>query len=514
MQDTPLIARNPANDRVIATYPLPDAAQVTACMAAARRAVTAAAVTSLPGRCALLRSLCALIAERSDDIVDCIVATTGKTRLDALAAEVFAALEYIRYTARNAPRFLEEQRVPASFFFNRSSGSVIYQPRGVVAVIAPWNYPFYLSLAPVVSAIAAGNAVILKPSEYTLPVGTALAELCAAAGFPPNLLQVLPGTAETARQIIAAQPDMVFFTGGTRAGKEVMAACTERLTPCILELGAKDPMIVCDDAPFARAVEAAVYGAFMNAGQTCVAVERLYVHAAIYPRFLHAVTERVRALRVGPDGDLAAVTTPEQRRVIEEHVTDALQQGAVAVTQFSHNGPYYAPVILTQVHDGMRVLQEQTFGPVLPVIPFTTDEEAVRLANTGRFGLNASVWSSTPARARRIAAQLVTGSCVINDVIVNIAHPGLPFGGQKESGWGAYHGREGLRAFCRQTSLTVNRGTRQREVNWFPYTVRTYVLLRQFLVLRFTRGVWRKKIRALVEIIRQARNTDRTEGTP
>jgi acyl-CoA reductase-like NAD-dependent aldehyde dehydrogenase len=278
------------------------------------------------------------------------------------------------------------------------------------------------------------------------------------------------GGPEVGQALVAARPDTIFFTGSVATGRRVMAAAAEHLIPVTLELGGKDPMIVFADATFERAVAGAAYGAFTNAGQTCVAIERAYVEEPIYESFVDAVTEAAGRLRVGSEGDVGPIINPAQCTTIDAHVDDALERGARLTTERRREGSFYHPMVLRDVDHSMSVMTEETFGPVLPVMPFATEREAIELANDSCYGLNASVWTVDIDRARRVATSLVTGNCAINDVLTNIANPHMPFGGEKHSGMGRYHGPEGLRAFSRQKSVMVYAGRRAREINWFPYT--------------------------------------------
>ena len=268
-------------------------------------------------------------------------------------------------------------------------------------------------------------------------------------------------------------------------GRRVAQAAAQRLIPAILELGGKDPMIVFEDAHLERAVRGALYGAFSNAGQNCVAVERLYVQRSIYDRFVARLIEETAKLRVGGgiDADLGPIIAPAQIAIIEDHVADALAQGAKAAPAptLQREGNRLQPLVLTNVDHSMQVMREETFGPLLPVMPFADEAEAIALANDSAFGLNASVWTRDLARGRRVAGRLVCGACAVNDVLKNIGNPATPFGGAKQSGLGRYHGPEGLHALSRQKAIMVSRGTLTREPNWFPYDNTVHAALRALI---------------------------------
>lgn len=411
-----------------------------------------------------------------DRIVERIVAETGKVPVDALTGDLMTTLDLLSYLEAQVTTVLASEERPGHPLFVGSRFRVEYHPLGAVVVLAPWNYPLQLSLIPALTALAAGNTVVLKPSEVTPSVGELIANLAQRAGLPKDVLQVVSGGPEVGAALVQARPDKIFFTGSVATGRRVGAAAAELLIPIELELGGKDPMIVFADAHFERAVGAAVYGAFVNAGQVCVGIERVYVERPLYGRFVEAVTQAAQALRVGSsvDDDVGAIIDPRQRAVIDAHVDDALARGAKATTRVTREGALYHPVVLEGVDHSMKVMTEETFGPILPVMPFDGEDEAVRLANDSIYGLNAAVFSADLPKAERVARRLVVGSCAINDVLKNIGNPHMPFGGVKASGHGRYHGPEGLRTFSRSLSLTLNGGQLPREVNWFPYGARVY----------------------------------------
>jgi acyl-CoA reductase-like NAD-dependent aldehyde dehydrogenase len=357
-------------------------------------------------------------------------------------------------------------------------------------------------MVPLVTALAAGNTVILKPSEITPTIGELVHFLCKESGLPEDVVQVVQGGGEVGRRLIKAGPDKIFFTGSVETGKKVMRAASEELIPLALELGGKDPMIVFSDAHFDRAVQGALYGAFSNAGQTCISVERCYVQESIYQRFVEALSREVQKLRVGSgiESDFGPIISPHQIPVIEDQIEDALNKGARVITNGKRQGSFMQPVILVDVDHSMKVMKEETFGPVLPIMPFTSEDGVIRLANDSIYGLGASIWTSDLEKGERVARQLMTGNCAINDVIRNVANPHLPYGGVKKSGIGRYHGPEGLGSFSIQTSIMVNKGKRKREVNWFPYSRKMYDLVRLMMCLRYQKGL-RKKAEKMVDFL-------------
>jgi acyl-CoA reductase-like NAD-dependent aldehyde dehydrogenase len=429
-------------------------------------------------RVSYLRNLRILITQKRDDIAKVISESTGKPVTESLASEVLVVLESLRHLETHARKTLQNQRIKTPITLLGKHSYVTYQPRGVVLVISPWNFPFQLSMVPVIEALAAGNSVILKPSEVTPQVGHLIQELFKAAGTPDGLVQVVQGDREAGARLVDAGPNYIHFTGSVRAGRQIQMAAAKQLIPTTLELGGKDPMVVFDDANLQRAVQGAVWGGYSNSGQVCMSVERVYVQRIIYDAFVQILAAEVAKIKQGSgqvdEVDVGLMTIGVQVETVKRHVQNALEGGARLV--YGHHPETWAehsmmvrPMVLADVHHQMDIMREETFGPVLPIVSFDTEEEAIALANDTRFGLGASVWTSDLRRGRRVVSRLMTGNACINDVIINIANPHLPYGGIKEGGIGRYHGEEGLRAFSVQTSVVVSSGRKTREVNWFPY---------------------------------------------
>jgi acyl-CoA reductase-like NAD-dependent aldehyde dehydrogenase len=341
-----------------------------------------------------------------------------------------------------------------------------------------------------ISALLAGNAVLLKPSELSLPVGALLISLFGKLNLPDGLVQWVIGDGQAGALLIDAAPDLVFFTGGTAAGRAVMRRAARHPIPVLLELGGKDAMLVFADAHLQRACDAALYGAFLNSGQVCIAVERLYVQRNAYESFVQdlcAGAARLKAGRNG-EGDIGAMTSPRQIEIVAAHYEDALRQGARASGPLIRDGNYLQPVVLWNVHHGMQVMREETFGPLLPVMAFDDEDDAVRSANDSLFGLNASIWSGNLQKAERVARRLQVGNWMINDVLKNVGHPGLPFGGVRHSGFGRYHGAEGLRNFTYSVSCMISRSRLPKEPNWFPYSEERYRQFRAYVDCLYGEG--------------------------
>jgi acyl-CoA reductase-like NAD-dependent aldehyde dehydrogenase len=433
-----------------------------------------------------------LLLDRADAIIEVICKETGKLEGEAVMAELMATAELIEFYRKHGAKALRPVKVSAGLMLPHKKARQYYEPMGVVGVISPWNYPLTLAMGPTVTAVLAGNTVVLKPSEVTPLVGLEVGRLFAEVGEHPDIVQVVTGKGATGDALVRSGVQKIAFTGSVRTGKLVMQAAAETLTPVVLELGGKDPMIVCDDANLERAANGAVWGAFTNAGQTCIAVERVYVQEKVYDRFVDLVVDKAKAVRqgVGDGHDIGSMTFAKQVDIVEAHVNDALEKGAKAVVgghRLQQPGLWYEPTVLVDVDHTMDVMREETFGPVLPIMAFKDDDEALRLANDSPYGLNSSVWSSDSGRADRLASGIEAGNVCVNDCLVNYAVGGLPFGGVKESGIGRVHGVEGLQSFSNVKSVLSSRLTLKREPYWYPTPGWFSGAMKKVLRLRYRR---------------------------
>ncbi len=490
---------SPLDERILKTYSISSRDEIAHKMEAARLAAIIWAGYAVPKRVALLSRLRAIVLADLDDIVSTMMTVTGKVKTEVLLGEIYPVLELLRYYEKNAARILAPCRLSTSpLAFPNASAQFERRPHGVVAIISPWNFPFQLTLSPLLTALFSGNAAIFKTSELSIPVGELIMQLLSRIDLPTGLVQQIIGGAETGEHLIDSRPDLVFVTGGVRAGRAIMARAAQHPIPVILELGGKDAMLVFDDANLTRACNAALYGAFSNSGQVCVAVERLYVQDSCYPQFLQMLQDVVAKLTVGhgAEGDLGALTSLDQYAVVETHYQDAIAKGAKASAPLQLHGRYLKPVVLWDVTHDMKIMREETFGALLPVMAFNTEEQAIQLTNDSDYGLNASVWSADINKAERVARQLQVGNWAVNDVIKNIGHAGLPFGGVKNSGFGRYHGAEGLRNFTYTVSGLTSRSKLNDEPNWFPYSGKRYLQMRGFIDFVFGSGsLWQRIVR-------------------
>jgi succinate-semialdehyde dehydrogenase/glutarate-semialdehyde dehydrogenase len=391
--------------------------------------------------------------------------------------EIFASCDSLSYYPKHAEAILrpEKRRLHGMMRFMKQL-RVNYRPLGVVGVISPWNGPLILSLNPSVQALMAGNAVLVKPSEVTPFSGALLGQLFEGAGLPDGLLTILTGDGETGAALVEAGVDKISFTGSVTTGRKVGEACARQLIPCTLELGGKDPMLVCEDANLDFAAGGAIAGAFLNAGQYCCGTERVYVAEGIADAFTEKVLARVSELRQGGEGefDIGAIFWDRQLEVIERHVDDAVSKGAHALAGGRRNpdldGLYYEPTVLTEVNHDMLVMRDETFGPVLPIMRVRDMEEAVHHANQTTYGLAASVWTQDKRRGIELAKQIRSGSVCINDMAVTYGVPEAPFGGLRNSGVGQVNGLVGLRGYAHAQPILIDRWGGRQVAGSYPYS--------------------------------------------
>ena len=428
------------------------------------------------GRYRWLGALRDWLLDNTDRIADIMQAEAGKVRGDT-PSELLYLPYLINFYGAKADKFIGDETVrPHSALLASKKLKVQYRPYPVVGVISPWNFPMALALGDAIPALQAGAAVVVKPSEFT-----PLSLLEAVKGWKeeigaPDVFDCVMGRGEAGAALID-NVDFIQFTGSDRTGRKVMGRAAETLTPVSLELGGKDPMIVLSDADIDRAANAAAWGGMFNAGQVCLSVERIYVEEPAYDEFVSKLTREVNGLRQGPDGrkpesDVGAMTSPNQIGIVEEQVEEALAKGARALTGGKRRegpGDYFEPTVLVDVDPEMKVMRDETFGPVVTVTKVRDSEEALRLANDTRYGLGATVFGEK-TRAESVGRRIEAGAVNINDVIVNYIAVDVPMGGWKESGIGFRHGEYGLKKYCRPESIVVSRVGGKREPSWYPYT--------------------------------------------
>ncbi|HEX4076329.1 MAG TPA: aldehyde dehydrogenase family protein [Candidatus Acidoferrales bacterium] len=496
---------DPATNETIAQFDSTDPADIPAIFARARAAQTEWAAQPIRERSAALRRLRDAIFDSRDEITGIISRETGKPRVEAIFAELILALDTADFIARQAPKWLRPERVPHhNIAVKTKSGWLEYEPLGVVAIISPWNYPFAIPVAQIIPALAAGNVVVLKPSELTPATGALIGEIAARAKLPENLVQIVQGGAEVGSAMIDAAPDKVFFTGSVETGRKIAEACAAKLIPSVLELGGKDPMIVLADADLEIASSAAVWGSFMNCGQACLSVERVYVEQSVAARFAGMCVVKTRKLRLGPPSDPDAEIGPmirlRQLERVERQLQDAVARGAKILTGGERRpelgANFFEPAVVTDVDHSMDLMRGETFGPVLAIRAVASEAEAVAMANDSPFSLSASVWTRDSAAARKIASQLRAGSVMINDVASYYGISEAPHGGRGASGWGRAHSRFGFLEMVHVKYVDSDRLPRIAKSWWYGYSAELAAAAGRFVEAMFAPS-WTRRMAAL-----------------
>ncbi len=489
---------NPADHSVVATLPLDGPERVAEVVSRVRANQPAWEALGNRGRAKWLSQLRDWLIDHQDEIADLMQAETGKVRAEA-SGETAYLTDLINFYGKKADKYIGDETVPAhSALMKAKKLKVTYRPYPVVGVISPWNFPLILSLGDAIPALQAGAAVVIKPSEVT-PLGLGrIIEAWKNEIGGPDVLDVVNGGGETGSALVD-EVDFVQFTGSDRTAKKVLGRAAETLTPVSAELGGKDPMIVLKSADVERAANAATWGAFANTGQVCMSVERIYVEEPVYEEFIERLTNEVSTLKQGMDGreygsDQGAMTFPPQTKIVEDHVEDAREQGATVRTggeRIEGAGDWYPPTVLTEVDHSMKVMTDESFGPVVGVMKVKDTEEAVRLANDTRYGLSGYVFGETD-EAEAVARRLEVGAACVNDVLVNFLAIDVPMGGWKDSGIGFRHGEYGIKKFVRPESLVISRFGGKREPLYFPYTAKRRNLLRKLTTFANARDLKRR----------------------
>lgn len=425
------------------------------------------------------------LIRRMDKMIEVIEQETGKTEMDAIV-EIFIAANHLNYVAKKGRRYLKGKR-RSTGVMKLKKAHVAYLPYGVVGIIAPWNYPLILTVVPLAHTLIAGNGAVLKPSEHTQKTAELMREIAVDSGINEDLFRIVSGGSRAGGALVESEnTDLICFTGSTEVGKNIIKKCADRLKPFILELGGKDPMIVSEDADLERAANGALWGSLHNSGQTCISVERIYVVEPVHEKFIARLQEKIKGIEQGAGRDVGAMVVPEQIGVIEDQLRDAVEKGAKILhggKRRAGNGQFFEPTIIAEVDHSMKIMREETFGPVISVMKVKDMNEALRVANDSGYGLSCSLWSRKKKKARGIAKRIQAGSACINDVNVNYEISSLPYGGFKESGIGKVHGPEGIRAFTRQQSIATDRLGMKRELWWYPYSKRTNNLFKSLIRL-------------------------------
>ncbi|MEC9390598.1 MAG: aldehyde dehydrogenase family protein [Myxococcota bacterium] len=504
MNQSTITVYSPSTGEPIGAVSVDGVEDVDRAAAAAREAQQEWASRSLDDRCAVLQNVKNELLNRTDDVCALLSKEQGKPKMEALVHDVMNLAGFIDYFASNAARILAPEPIPLHLFKHRAS-YLHWTPRGLIGVIGPWNFPLMLCNAPAVTALIAGNGVLIKPSEFTPLIQDLARDIFIAGGVPEDLFQVVHGHAETGTAVID-RVDMIEFTGSVATGRRVAARCGERLIPCVAELGGKAPALVLDDADLERTAAALTWGGFANCGQVCASVERVLVHRSVLPQLLDKLTPRVRALlpQSAPQGaeiQMGPINNRRQLDHVERVVADAVAKGANVIlggNRIEGAGTFFEPTLLLDATPEMDVMNVETFGPVLPFMVFDDDDAMIAEANRIDLGLAAYVFSSNAVRAQAVAERIEAGTVMINDVLATHGMPETPWGGVKASSIGHTHGDDSLRHMCQQRHVNYGRvNLLKNEPLWYPYTAKRQTWIRRLLSFLLGTGI-RNRIRWLM----------------
>src|SRR5438445_2221640 len=492
---------NPATGEALGYFEKTPSAVLPDLVARARAAQSAWVRFPIGARCERLRNLRDCIMSRRDQLADAVVAESGKPRVEALFADIFVAVDTAAYFAKNGQRMLQPERVPHhSLAAKAKSSRLVYEPLGVIGIISSWNYPLAIPMSQIIPAVAAGNAVVSKPSDFTPRCGELIERLFRSAGFPQDLVAVVQGGGEVGQALVESGPDKVLFTGSVGTGRQVAEACAKKLIPTVLELGGKDAMIVLADADLETASSAAVWGSYTNCGQACLSVERLFVEEAVSQRFAELCVQKTKKLHLGPGSDPATdvgpLIRPQHVRRMSDVIEDAVARGARVLCGGNPRpdlGPnFFEPTVVTDVDSSMNLFQEETFGPILAMQTVKGAEEAIRHANDSPFALAASVWTKDAKKGQSIAERIRAGAVMVNDAISCFAIAEAPHCGSGSSSWGRTHGRAGILEMAQTKYIDVDRLPRKEKPWWYRYGRELEQAADGFLQFEFSGGIGAK----------------------
>ena len=484
-KENEIISYNPATGEEVGRVAVTSAEEVNQAVEKSRQAFQVWRKTSFAERRQIVMRAREVILAKMDEIARLISDESGKPVAEALSMEISPVLDLMQYFAKNTEKLLKPRKIGIGLYglLGRSS-KIVYQPLGVVGIIPAWNYPFSIPLGETVMSLMAGNTVVLKPSELTPFIGLKIGEIFEKAGLPANVVQIVSGAGATGAALVESAPDKIMFTGSVATGKKIAESAAKNLTSVVLELGGKDPMVVFADANLELAAQGAVWGAFCNSGQSCSSVERLYVEESAVEELTRKIVEKVKTLKQGAGNDesvsIGAMSSERQLNIVKDHVESFEKDGAKILTGGKSKDLFFEPTVISGATNAMRAMQEETFGPTLPIATFKTEAEAIKLANDSEFGLTASVWTRDLSKGKRVAEKIEAGSVCVNEVLYTHGIGQTPWGGFKNSGNGRTHGIEGLMELVQPQHIHINKLAILPDAWWMPYGANAVETFRGF----------------------------------
>lgn len=490
-----IISVNPATLESLGEVEVFDKAQVEKAVAKARRSFNLWSQTTLEERLAVISKAKDYLIQNSQVFAEYITKENGKPLVEAISADILPVIDLMDHYIKNPQEVPSKENISLGKWALLNKSSYIeYVPLGVIAIISPWNFPFSIPMEQIITAIITGNTVVLKPSEHTPLIALKMAEIFKNADLPDGVFNIVTGFGETGSNLVTSKINKIIFTGSVATGKRIMAAAAENLTPVVLELGGKDPMIVLKDAPLSYTTSGAVWGAFTNSGQVCASVERVYVHEDIADEFIYEVVRKTRTLKQGfgldKDIEIGPMISLDQMNIVKDQVEEAKIRGAKILTGGERladlPGYFFKPTVLTKVDHSFKITTEETFGPVMPIMTFKNEEEVIRLANDSRFGLTASIWTKDIEKAKLIAPKIEAGTVSINDCVSSFALCQTPWGGGKESGIGRTHGKFGIMEFVEPRHIHVDKAINMKKFWWYGYDQSSFNMMNDSLKVLFS----------------------------
>ncbi len=491
---TTIVSVNPATLENLGEVEVFSKSQVEETVRKARKAFEMWSQTTIRERIECIVKAKNYLIENSHIFAEFITKENGKPLIEAISADILPVMDLMDHYIKNSHEIPQKENISLGKWSLLNKSSYIeYVPLGIIAIISPWNFPFSIPMGQIVTAIITGNTVVLKPSEHTPLIALQMEKIFKHAGLPEGVFNVITGFGETGSNLVSSKVNKIIFTGSVATGKKIMAQASENLTPLVLELGGKDPMLVLKDAPLSYTTSGAVWGAFTNSGQVCASIERVYVHEDIADEFIYEVVRKTKQLKQGfgidKDNEIGPMISLDQMNIVIDHVESAKSQGAKILTGGERvadlKGYFYKPTVLTNVDHSFKIVKEETFGPIMPIMTYKNEEEMIKTANDCKYGLSASIWTSDIEKAQRIASIIEAGTVTINDCLSSFALCQTPWGGGKESGIGRTHGKLGMMEFLEPRHIHTDKATNRKKFWWYSYDSNRFTMMNESLKLLF-----------------------------